>query len=74
MMVQLNPPMLFVTDDGRKCTALMALDYSPEHELLFLVGFDDTRELWILPHTRLRMETNISLGRMPCPPTVSLPT
>jgi hypothetical protein len=62
-MLQLNPPLLFL-HEGRKCTAFMAIDYSQEHELLLLCGFDDTRELWILPHTRLRMQDNISLGRM----------
>ncbi len=66
MMLQLDPPLLWRTDDGRKCAALLALDYGPEYETLFLCGFDDSRELWWLPHSRLRLDDNVSLGRMPC--------
>jgi hypothetical protein len=64
-VIQLNPPIPFITADGRHCMALMALDYGTEFETLFLCGMDDSRELWWLPHTQLRMATNISLGRMP---------
>jgi len=72
-MIQLNPPIPLVTDDGRKCTALMVLDYGPEYQSLMLVGMDDSRELWWIPHTRLRMDTNISLGRMPSPKSTPVP-
>jgi len=71
MMLQLDPPIPFVTDDGRKCTAIVLLDYGPEYQSLMLVGMDDTRELWWLPHTRLRMDTNVSLGRMPLPKPIA---
>lgn len=65
MLLQLDPPIPLRTTDGRECTAIMVIDYSAEHELLLLVGFQDSRELWILPHTKLRLGDNISLGRMP---------
>ena len=62
-MIQLNPAIPFL-HEGRHCTAVMALDYSQEHETLFLCGFDDTRELWWIPHSKLRLTDNISLGRL----------
>lgn len=63
MMLQLNPPIPLRHKDGRRCTALLVLDYSPEHDTLFLVGYDDSRELWWLPHRDLRLDDNLSLGR-----------
>jgi hypothetical protein len=30
--MQLNPPMPFVTDDGRKVLALLVLDYGPDFD------------------------------------------
>jgi hypothetical protein len=64
-LLQLNPPLLLVTDEGRKCQALLLLDYGPDWPSLFLVGFDDSRELWWLDQRKLRITDNISLGRMP---------
>jgi hypothetical protein len=63
MLLQLNPPLPFVTDDGRKVTALLVLDYGPDWDSLFLVAFDDDRTLWWLPNSRLRAVVNVSLGR-----------
>jgi hypothetical protein len=64
ILVQLNPPMPFLKD-GKKCLALMALDYGPEYETLFLCGMIESRELWWIPHSQLRLDNNISLGRTP---------
>lgn len=65
MFAQLNPWIPLVTDDGRKGHAIALIDYGQEHDTLFLFGFDDTRELWWLPNSRLRIADNISLGRHP---------
>lgn len=64
-MLQLNPPLPFVTEDGRTCTAYFALDYSPDHATLFLCGFDDTRELWWLSQSKLHIVDNVTLDRPP---------
>jgi hypothetical protein len=64
-LLQLDPPMPFVTDDGKKCTAIMALDYGVDWETIFLCGMDDSRELWWLRQSKLRMVDNITFGRMP---------
>jgi len=63
LLQQLQPPLVFVTVDGRKCLALMALDYGCEYDTLFLCGMVESRELWWLPHSQLRLGDNISLGR-----------
>jgi hypothetical protein len=65
MMLQLKPPLPIVTVDGKKGQALVILDYGPEMDTLFLIAFDVSRELWWLPNSQLRMQDNISLGRMP---------
>ena len=65
MMLQLNPPILFRDTNFMLVTAIMAIDYGPDYETLFLCGYQDSRELWWLPHSRLRMDNNISLGRQP---------
>lgn len=64
-LLQLDPPIPLLTREGRKVTAIMAVDYGPEYETLLLCGFDDSRELWWLDHTELRLGNNISLGRSP---------
>ncbi len=68
MMLQLNPTIPLVTDDGKKCTALALIDYSEEHELFFLVGMKESRELWVLSNKRLRLADNITFDRLPTPP------
>lgn len=65
MLLQLNPPLSFVTASGRACLACLALDYGPEWDTLFLCGFADNRQLWWLPNSELRLPDNISLGRPP---------
>ena len=65
MMLQLDPPIPFLTDDGRHCTALLVLDYSPDYDTIFLVGFRDSRELWWVPTSKLRLVDNVTLGRPP---------
>ena len=65
MMLQLNPPIPFVTADGKKCIAFMVLDYGVEFNTLFLCGFEESREVWWLPNSQLRLADNISLGRGP---------
>ncbi len=63
MIVQLNPPLLFNDAQGRHVTAYMAMDYSQEHDTLFLCGYHDSKELWWVPQSGLRMQHNISLRR-----------
>ena len=63
MMLQLNPMIPLVHEDGRKFTAFALLDYSQEHELMFCGWFDESREIWVMSQTKLRAPNNITLGR-----------
>lgn len=66
-LLQLDPMLPLLTDDGRKATAILVIDYSQEHDLLWVCFMDDTREIWALPNSRVRVGDNISLGRpAPC--------
>lgn len=63
-LLQLDPMLPLVTDEGRNCTAFAIIDYSQEHSLLFVCFMDESREIWTLPNSRLRARDNVSLGRM----------
>lgn len=65
MFLQLNPPIPLVTVEGKKCLALVLLDYGTEYESLLLCGMDESRELWWIPHSKLRIGDNISMGLYP---------
>jgi hypothetical protein len=62
-MLQLNPTIPIVRlSDGMKGFAFAIIDYSQEHDLLFICAMDDT-EIWTLSNKDIRMQKNISLGR-----------
>ena len=62
-MLQLNPPIPVTCAKGNG-HAMVVLDYSQEHDSLFLVALDETGELWWLPNSQIRMQKNISLNRI----------
>ena len=63
MMLQLNPTIPIVRlSDGMKGYAFAIIDYSQEHDLLFVCAMDDM-EIWTLSNKDIRMQKNISLGR-----------
>lgn len=64
--LQLNPPLQLRHKDGRKCIALLLIDYGPETDSVLLVGFAESRELWYIRHSDLRLDDNITFGRAPC--------
>jgi len=62
-MLQLNPTIPIVRlSDGMKGFAFAMIDYSQEHDLLFVCAMDDT-EIWTLSNKDIRMQKNITLGR-----------
>ncbi len=62
-MLQLNPTIPIVRlSDGMKGFAFAIIDYSQEHDLLFICAMDDA-EIWTLSNKDIRMQKNISLGR-----------
>lgn len=63
-MLQLNPTIpVYSIEHNQKGYALIVLDYSQEHTTLFLVALDNG-ELWWLAQDKIRMQKNISLGRL----------
>ena len=61
-MLQLNPPIPVNTPKG-KGWAHVLIDYSQEHDLLWVVFLDETGECWTLPNRDIRIQSNLSLGR-----------
>lgn len=62
MFTQLNPPLPMDTSKGAGL-AFGVIDYGMEHNLLWVVTLDDSREIWCVPNAEARMQTNWSLGR-----------
>jgi len=62
MILQLNPALPLHTPKG-KGWAHFVLDYSQEHDLLYVVFLNDTGECWTFPNSDIHMDNNISLGR-----------
>jgi len=66
---QLDPPLpLHVVDRGNG-TAVAVIDYGPEFDLLWVVGFDDGGEIWCVPNPQVRLQANWSMGRSKKPAT-----
>ena len=63
MIHQLNPPIPLNTPKGSGWAHLV-LDYSQEHDLLWVVFLDETRECWTFSNKEIKIDKNITLGRM----------
>jgi hypothetical protein len=62
MIKQLNPTIPMLTPKGEGY-ALMVIDYSQEHHLLWVVALDETGEIWAFPNTQVRLCKNPSMQR-----------
>ena len=62
MIQQLDPPLPLETPKGRGWAHLI-IDYSQEHDLLWVVFLNETGECWTFPNAEIRMVNNLSLGR-----------
>lgn len=62
-MLQLNPPIPLTTPKGEGY-ALFLIDYSPEYDLMWVVAIDGTGEIWTFRNQEVRMQKNITLGRI----------
>lgn len=64
MMLQLNPTIPIIrVSDGMKGYAFLVIDYSQEHDLLYVCAMDNG-EVWTLNNKTIRIQNNISLGRI----------
>lgn len=62
-MLQLNPNLPIIrVKDKMKGFAFMVIDYSQEHNLLFVCAMQDG-EIWCLPNSEIRIQSNQSLNR-----------
>ena len=55
-------PIIRVSD-GMKGYAFIVIDYSQEHDLLYVCAMDNG-EIWTLNNKAIRVQNNISLGRV----------
>jgi hypothetical protein len=64
MILQLNPTIPIIrVSDNMKGYAFIVIDYSQEHNLLFTCAMDNG-EIWTLSNQEIRIQKNISLGRV----------
>jgi hypothetical protein len=63
MMLQLNPTLpIERRSDKMKGYAFAIIDYSQEHDLLFICSMENG-DIWCLNNKDIKMQLNISLGR-----------
>lgn len=62
-MIQLNPSIpVFIPHRDMKGYAIGWIDYSQEHNLMWIVAMDNN-EIWIFENHQVRMQNNETLGR-----------
>jgi hypothetical protein len=64
-MLQLNPtiPVVVTSKGNAKGYAIGWIDYSQEHDLLWVVALDDGGEIWMALNKDIRFQSNWSMGR-----------
>jgi hypothetical protein len=62
MILQLNPQIPVITPRG-KGWAHLVIDYSQEHDLIWVVFLDDTKECWSFGNREIKIVENITLNR-----------
>lgn len=68
MILQLDPfiPVLVIEGYGwpaGKGVAVGWIDYSEEHSTLWKIAMDADGEIWDVPQSHVRLQSNISMGR-----------
>lgn len=62
MIVQLNPTIPLITPKGKGFAHLL-IDYSQEHDLMWVVFINESGECWTFKNSEVRIVDNLSLGR-----------
>lgn len=63
LFTQLNPPIpLHVIGKGDGY-AIAVIDYSPEHNLIWVTALNESGEIWCAPNPIVRLGKNWTLGR-----------
>jgi hypothetical protein len=63
MIIQLNPPIPMTCPKGSGL-AIFLTDYGCEYNHIWTIALDDTGELWSFPNPEVRMQKNITFGRL----------
>lgn len=67
MILQLDPPIpVFVVTKNTKGYAIGWIDYSQEHNLIWVVALDNG-EVWSIQNPDIRLQPNYTMGRAPKP-------
>jgi len=61
-LLQLNPPIPLDTPRG-SALAHVLIDYGTEHNLMWVCFGDDDGECWTWPNSKVRAQSNITMGR-----------
>lgn len=61
-ILQLDPPIPLDTPKGQGL-AWLVIDMGAEHNLLWTVAIDETREIWTFANPQVRAQKNITMGR-----------
>lgn len=63
-IIQLDPLIPLETPKGRGMAHFL-IDPGLEHHLYWVVFIDATNECWTFDNTQIRIQSNITMGRMP---------
>ena len=61
-VLQLNPTIPMETPLGSG-QAILVIDYSSEHHLIWTIIIDSTGEIWSFPNPKVRGQKNITMNR-----------
>ena len=61
MLLQLNPPLPVTTVKGQGFAHFL-IDYSQEHDLVWVVFMKEGGECWSLSNKDIRLDANFTLG------------
>ncbi len=64
MILQLNPTIPVWVEGKGNGHAIGWMDYSQEHQLMWVIAFDATGEIWTLPNPLVRLQKNYTMGRV----------
>lgn len=64
MIQQLDPPIPVYVEGRGNGVAIGWIDYSCEYHLFWIIAFDNSGEVWTLPNPQIRLQKNITMGRV----------
>lgn len=62
-ITRIDPPLPLETPKGRGF-AYFLIDYSTEHDLIWIVFIDETGECWNFRNPEVRLQKNLTFGRI----------